>query len=323
MPKKKTPIKGPKSASKKAAPKNLSLKSKISKPEVRLKNPKKALVVSVIIFVIVVIAAWWQFIFADPSRVLSDMLAGNLRTPGVTKEVHQTGGPSQITQSTYLSFIDGPKTQSLTVLEQAMPGGPTNKVATENIGTPDEDFLRYRSIDVSSGGQPANTSEAVNVWASRSGGEGGQHASFLTEGIFGIVAFANFDKNQAGALLQTINESGLYKYASVEKKFEDGRLVYKYQMQLQPVALINYLAHYSALLGVDHHGQLDAKNYAGAQPVQVALTVDVLSRQLRSIEYTDSGRVENYSGYGLTRNIEVPTETISITELQRRLQLAQ
>jgi hypothetical protein len=330
MPKKKKATKAKKPASKKikASPaktaKNFSLASKINKPSAKSGVPKKVIVASVVIFILACLAAWWQFIFADPNRVLSDMLAGNLRTTGVIKEVRQSGGQSDITQNTYLSFIDGPKSQTVTTLKQASPAGTTNEVTTENIGTPSEDYIRYRTIDVSSGGQ-TDVSTAENIWASKSSQEKGadQQVNFLTEGLFGIVAFGNFDKNQAGTLRNSIDESGLYQYSSVDKKFESGRLVYTYQIEMTPANLINYLAGYSLLLGVDHKGQLDPKNYAGAQPVKVAVSVDVLSRQLRSIEYTDSGRVERYSGFGLKRAIEIPSETISITELQRRLQPAQ
>jgi hypothetical protein len=326
MPKKKTTAKK-RVASKKTAKKpakNLSLASKIKSPKVQLKNPRRLVVLSIIVFVLVGIAAWWQFIFADPSRVLSDMLVGSLRTPGVVKNVTQGSGPNSITQNTYLSFIDGPRSQSITTLNQQGASG-TNQVVTENIGTPDEDYIRYRTIDITGANGKTDASAAENVWASRakSGGQFPQQASFLNEGLLNAVAFGNFDGDQAGTLKQTIDELGIYSYSSVSRKFENGRLVYKYQVEFNPAALVDYLVEYSLLLGIDHKGQLDPANYKDAQPVQTVFTVDVLSRELVSIEYANTGRVEEYNGHGLKRPIEVPAETIAIAELQKRLQAAQ
>jgi hypothetical protein len=197
-----------------------------------------------------------------------------------------------------------------------------NRVVTENVGTLDEDYIRYRTIDVTSAGGPAGQSPAENIWASRSqdSGQLGQQASFLNEGLFSLVAFGNFDKVQADKLEDTINEADVYNYSAVQRGFEGGRLVYRYQVELQPKALIGYLAEYSQLVGVDHKGQLDTSNYADAQPVQATFSVDVLSRELKSIEYANTGRVEQFSGYGLKRAIDVPSGVISISGLQRLLQ---
>lgn len=325
MPKKKTTAKK-KAANKKTAKsssKNLSLGTKINKPKLQLKSPKKAITISAVVFILACIIAWWQFIFAEPSRVLSDMLAGNLRTPGVVKQVEQTAGQGQLDQNTYLSFVDGPVSQALTTLEQTDSSGAPSKIVTENIGTPGKDYIKYRMIDVQSDGQGAGNS-AENVWASRAEeGKSGQQANFLNQTLFGLVAFGNFDKDQAEALKATAEQAGIYNYSAVDKGFENGRLVYRYNMEIQPSNLISYLAKYSLLLGVDHNGQLNPQNYVNVQPVKAIFTVDVLSRELTSIEYTNTGRTELYNSFGLKRPIEIPTETISIDALQRRLQSSQ
>lgn len=319
MPKKKKTAKSRKTAGKK----NLSLAGKINSQPVRLKQPRRLLAVSVIFFVLACVAAWWQFVFADSNRVFSDMLAGNLRTPGVVKQVEQTAGQGQLDQNTYLSFVDGPVSQALTTLEQTDSSGAPSKIVTENIGTPGKDYIKYRMIDVQSDGQGAGNS-AENVWASRAEeGKSGQQANFLNQTLFGLVAFGNFDKDQAEALKATAEQAGIYNYSAVDKGFENGRLVYRYNMEIQPSNLISYLAKYSLLLGVDHNGQLNPQNYVNVQPVKAIFTVDVLSRELTSIEYTNTGRTELYNSFGLKRPIEIPTETISIDALQRRLQSSQ
>jgi hypothetical protein len=273
---------------------------------------------------VVCIAAWWQFIFADPNRVLSDMLDGNLRTSGVVKNIQQGDAQSSLDQSTYLSFTDGPKTQTVTTLEQTGASGEKSRVITENIGTPEIDYIKYRTIDVPQSSGQGDVSAAENVWASKShDDEGGQQTSFLNEGLFGIVVYGNFNQQQANSLKDLIDEREVYQYSSVSKTFESGRPVYKYQMELLPYSLIGYMSEYAGLLGVDDRGQLDPENYKDAPAVKATFTVDVLSRQLTSIEYEDTGRVEQYNSFGLKRAVESPSDTIPLEELQRRLQPGQ
>ena len=330
MPKKKTTAKRRKTTSKKSTAKTTSkpnkrffLASKINKSPIAIKNSKRIIAISVVLFIVVLFAAWWQFIFADPNKVLSDMLVNNLRTPGVVKNVQQGSGQNVIVQNTYLSFIDGPKSQTKTTLDQAASSGERNRVVTENIGTANTDYIRYRAIDISSGSGQTDTSVAENIWASRSADEGTQQTNFLNEGLFGVVPFGNFEKNQVNLLRDMIDKNEIYKYTSLDRKFENGRVIYKYEIEFLPSNLVEYLAEYAKLIGVDAKNQLNPESYVGAQPVMITIKVDLFSRELKSIEYSDTGRVEEYSSFGLKRMIEIPSETISITELQQRLQLSQ
>lgn len=127
------------------------------------------------------------------------------------------------------------------------------------------------------------------------------------------------DKESRDAILGLIESKNLYDYTSAERKFTDGRLVYDYNFSINPADLVEVLKQYMDVTGNGDSAQLDPAEYANAPPIQIKVTVDVLSRQVTSIQYPQ-GRIENYSGYGLYRPVEIPSETIPIEQLQQRVQ---
>lgn len=286
-----------------------------------LDHPVRLLVVATVIFVIALAASWWQFVYSTPEAVFNAAIENSLTTNGVIKKVSQSDQQNKVDQSTYLSFTNGAKSQSVTVLEQASPLGGSSRVVTENIGAADADYIRYRSIDVAMSGQPTDVSNIENIWAKRENGQkAANQSSFLDEGVFGIVPFANLSEPEAQVLAGFAQSQNVYNFTSHERKFENGRPVYVYQVQFLPEALVGYLAQYADKAGVGDKAQLNPSNYKDVPPVKVEFKIDVVSRQLISIEFKDTGRVELYQGHGLTREIEIPSDTIPITELQKRLQ---
>jgi hypothetical protein len=325
MPKKKTSPKGKKATAKKPAAKaskksnkSLPLSSNINKP-IKFKNPIRVLVISVVFLLVACLVAWWQFIFAEPGRVLSDMLVGNLRTSGVVRTVQQGADQNTIEQNTYLSFLDGPKLHS--TREQTTS---TNRTVIENISTTNDYYVRYKEIDIINSELNLDTAAVEGVWASQPGGGPiNQQTNIINQGLIGLVGFGNFNQADSDFLKDTIDEKEVYKYTSVNKKFEDGRLVYVYNVEILPAAWFGYMAEYVKLMGLDDQGQLESGGLDGAPAFTVELKVDVLSRQLLSIENKSTGVIEQYGGFGLKRQIEIPQGPISVSELQQRLQVSQ
>ncbi len=286
--------------------------------------------VSIIIFGVIlaaglIVAGWlaWSKIIIDPDRVLADTLNNSLRTPSVTREVVQDQGTSGVNQVSYITFRPPePNANTKTVIYQTTANNTTASVETETIGTNNSDYVRYTGIKEAGGTDgTGGLGDLIGTWAQRnSGGDSvaGAGLTFFNEGLFSIIPFGNLDKASRDTLLGLIKGKNLYSYTSAERKFENNRLVYAYNFNLNPADLVEVLRYYMQLSGNGDLNQLDPAEYESAPPIQIRVTVDVLSRQVSSIEYPQ-GRIENYSGYGLYRPVELPTQTIPIEELQQRV----
>lgn len=280
----------------------------------------------IVLVAILVLLGWltWSKIVVDPDRVLADTLNNSLRTPSVTRKVVQSQGASGVEQVSYISFRQpDPNANTKTVIYQATNNNTTASVETETIGTNDSDYVRYTNIKEAGGEDgTGGLGDLIGTWAQRKGTHDPAstgNLTFFNEGLFSIVPFGNLDKPSRGTLIDLINERNLYKYTSAERKFENNRLVYVYSFNINPKYLVEVLHSYMELSGNGDADQLDPDEYEHAPSIQILVTVDVLSRQITSIQYPQ-GRIENYSGYGLYRPLDIPTQTIPIEQLQQRVQ---
>lgn len=285
-----------------------------------------SILLGVILAAVLILAGWlaWSKIIIDPDRVLSDTLNNSLRTPSITREVVQDQGNSGVRQVSYISFRQpDPNANTKTTIYQATNSNTTASVETETIGTNTSDYVRYTDIKEAGGEDgTGGLGDLIGKWAQRNKEDNssvpGSNLTFFNEGLFSIIPFGNLDKASRETLLGFINDKNLYNYTSAEKKFEDGRLVYEYNFSINPADLVDILRRYMELTGNGDSSQLDPSEYASSPPIQIQITVDVLSRQVVSIKYPQ-GRIENYSGYGLYRPVDIPTETIPIEQLQQRI----
>ncbi len=291
----------------------------------------RLLILALLIVVIGIACAgvYWRRIYSDPQRTFQDMLSLNLETGSVTRHVAQASEEGTLDQTTTLSLGTQNTAHTLTTLTQ--PGQSSNdKVVTESIGTLEADYLRYREIttpQMSANGKPINFSNVLNVWAKgESSSLGGQSAAQLfNESVVGIVPFAKLNSETRKHLLNTIRDKDVYNtdYAKAVYKLEHGRPVYTYTVNVKPAAYIAMLKEFGHDLGLKQLDNVEPAAYAQRPAQQLEFKVDVLSRQLLSINYHGANRQETYSGYGLQKIVDIPSSTIPITELQNRLQQIQ
>jgi len=263
-------------------------------------------------------------VWTDPNRLLSDMLEKSIETPSVQRVITQESQQSTVNQTLYLSFSPNLVAQSSTKLEQAARVGEETAVTTETIGTRTQDFVRYSAISVPATQKNKDFSSVVGQWGKREkNDEKNIPATFLNEALFSVIPFGDLTKEQRTQLLAQIKDSKPYTYDKAEKKIQNHRPVMVYNMNIKTENLVRVLAKYVELTGSGDASQLDPTQYKNAPPLNVTFTIDILSRHLKQINFADSGRIEDYSAYGLRRMVEIPTQTITIDELQTRLQKLQ
>jgi hypothetical protein len=263
---------------------------------------------------------WYQNIFTNPERVLSDMLDKSLQTSSIQRQVNQSQGDNSLNQAVFVSFAPQLLTESKSELNEITTLGRTI-VKTENIGTENADFVRYTGIEVSGDRSGRDFSKVTGVWGKRESQPGsGQPASFLRDALFTAVPFGNLNNSQRHELKEEIKRVNLYQYKEAKKERVDGRPVITYQIDLDPQALVTVLAKYAEITGLGSSAELNPALYEGAQRVPLNITVDLLSRHVSAIEFRGSGRLEDYGAYNMFRSTESPKDTIDVDELQNRLQ---
>lgn len=267
---------------------------------------------------------WWFGVQTQPKRVFDDLLSQSLSTNGVTVQTAQSSQEGDIAYWLQYSLGSTNQARALTNINQ---NGA--QVVTEVLGTKDQDYTRYKSIETAQtdqNGQPVDTSNIENVWAKGS-------SSLLAQSALGLnlplgalpIPIGNVTPEKRSELLNFIKQSRVYKvdYDNVETKHQNGRLQYTYKVQVELILYADLLKRFGESVGLDTLAQLDPNTYSGAAPLDLKMTVDVRSRHLVAVDVAVS-ETQNYSytyiAYDIPLRNEIPDQTIPDTELQQRVQ---
>lgn len=270
---------------------------------------------------------WWRSVYSSPHHVFEGMLNNSLKVNGVTRKVTQSSNGQSVLQISQLNLNGKPIVHSQTTLTQ---GEPTTTVVTENIGTPNDDYVRYTSIKTSQtkpSGETLDFTSILNVWGKSDTGAAPTttDGDSYNEAVLGVVPFGKLSKAHRQELLKMMHDTNVYEvdYANVRRVTENGRPRYVYSVTVDAVAYVTLLKRFGELTGLNHLGDLDPNVYAGSGRLPFVLTVDVRSHELAKIEYADGQRVETLSGYNASHEVTIPTNAIGTDELQARLQALQ
>jgi len=271
------------------------------------------------------INAWYSAIYSDPRRVFNAMIENSLTTTAVTKQIRQGDDSQSLNQTTHLQVGDEHIVRGVTFLSQK--GLASAEVVTESIGTPTTDYVRYKSIETDQKGAEGNEldfSEVIGVWG-ESPGAGQTTGELYNETTLGVIPFGNVhNSEQRDRLMRVVSDRDVYKveYANVVKTSQNGRPVYEYTVKVLPEDYVTYLKAYASAVGLTHLQNVNPQQYANAEPIEFKVQVDVLTRRLAGITY-NNGRQEQYISYGGYVPVNKPAQTISVDELQDRIQSVQ
>lgn len=261
----------------------------------------------------------------SPRHVFLTMLDNNLATESITRHTVQRANGQVVDQYIQLQFGRTNASRSLVTVKQPEEGGES-VVKSETIGTPQNDFSRYVSIKTTqknSQGQPIDTSKVTGVWGKTDDSKDGERANtqYFQQGALGIVPFANLTSEQRQKLVNLMRDKKVYDvdFSKVKSVKEKGKSAFVYNVNISPKSYMIMIKQFTKYLGLSDMG-LDPSQYENSPPLKTEFTVDKLSRNLIKIHYTDSSQDETFSSYGLEQPISLPTKTISITELQKRVQ---
>jgi hypothetical protein len=200
-------------------------------------------------------------------------------------------------------------------------------VNTETIGTPQNDYVRYTTIDVTGkNAKKLDTSKVLNKWsktAALNTGSANAAVPFFAQVMLGfeggnLVPVANLPSASRAQLLQRLHRDVIFQtsFSNVKRQKVAGRAVYTYEVSVQPVAYAAFQKAFAQAIGMKTLDDVDPNAYQNQTAIKVELSVDARSHQLVSVNYPASKHVETYSSYGVPTEVALPGKTISSSQLQ-------
>jgi hypothetical protein len=270
--------------------------------------------------------AWWHNVRSNPERTLYAAIENSFRTRSLTRQVVQENGPQKLAQDIELGLSPQPVAHGYTTITQT--GSVDASVKTEVISTKSEEFVRYTEIQTNQKngkGKQLDFAELLNIWGKTSSGQTGQPGELYGESVLGVVPTANLKARDRQTLMKIVKDNDIYKFdqKTLQRKIENGRPVYVYDVTVVPSAYISLLKEFGGIVGLEQLKALDPKQYEGSEPLTFKLTVDVWSQRLTGIEFSGGARTERMSSFGINHDVDVPKDSIPVEELQSKLQKAQ
>lgn len=263
---------------------------------------------------------WWSLIITSKSRVFYSMLKGNLSNFGATKISKQMAPNGTTTQIAQAQFGGRNLVDITTDIDQDTVDGAV-EVTTQTLSTPTEDFVRYKQIDIpQTKDKQADLSPLIGKWGRTSSLEGGGAA--FSEATYGVILAGNLPKNDRDELFDMMKGKEVYKtdFSKTKKEKLDGRDVYVYEVEVNVQEYAKLLKKYDEVLGLNRMEQLAPEQYKDEQPIKITLTVDLLSRQLVRVKYIGGDQEESLKSQGIRGTTNLPTDAITRTELEGKLQ---
>jgi hypothetical protein len=196
------------------------------------------------------------------------------------------------------------------------------------VGTPTTDYTRYVSVTTDQKGKDGKDldfSHILGVWAQAPTG----NAQLFSQGLLGVglpiggvaVPIGNLSAPARAKMIKQIKSEVVYQinFKKVKTSHTRGRLMYIYDVAVQPVAYANLMQRFAQGMGLHDLDALDPGAFQGQRATQMRLTVDARAHHLVSAQVPSTGASQTYTSYDIPSTFGLPKNTITVTELQNRL----
>ena len=248
-----------------------------------------------------------------------------LRTQSFTRKSVQTENGQVFSQDVFATVTPKQIVSGTNEIRQDGAGG--FDVLTNVIGTPTADYVQYTSIktgQTGKDGKPLDYSKVLNSWGKNDAGKQTSGQAY-NQSALGVVPFGNLSRSQRRELVDLMQAKSTYKtdFGKTTRKLTNGRPTYTYDVTVNAEAYIGLLKKYATMVGLNQLAQTNPEDFRTTAPLEFKFTVDAWTRQISQIQYA-SGRTESYGSYGARKtHTPVPSKTLTMDELQQRVQAVQ
>ncbi len=277
-----------------------------------------------VVFLLLASGLWWCKLSIAPERVFWGMVEQSLSTSGVAMSSTIYQGEASLEQHMQYSLGAQSRAFSNTTLRQ---GGAV--VVTEVLGTLGADYTRYAHIQTdrtNAQGGPLDLSKVINVWAKADNPAG--TSPLLSQTVLGLssplgsmpVPLGDLNPSQRQKLLGQLRNEDVYKtsFKDAKKERKNGRLYCTYEVKIQAIPYVHLMKEFSKQVGLSDLKDIDPNNFQG-EALTVQLTVDARAKRLVEVYVPANDFRQKLSSYDVPVATEVPKDSISADELQKRL----
>jgi hypothetical protein len=292
-----------------------------------LRYPRRSATIAAAVLIFIVGVLWWNLIWMSPQHIFADMLANNLTTTSVTKQMTATGSGQAINQYVRLEMGSTNATDWVVTATQS-----NSSVISESIGTLNTGYIRYIKIATQSGtqGKADNFSSVLNVWGKADGKTDPSLGQLFSETLLDInnaplPPIGNVPAVISQGLVSYMLNQGVFSvnYKNAKSETINGHDVYIYTVSVHLGPYVRMMQSFAHALGITSLESVDPNQYTALAPVTLTISVDKMSHQLVQVDYPAAGFVQSYNDWGLLTPINLPNKTITTTELQTRIQSIQ
>ena len=269
---------------------------------------------------------WFNKVHSNANNVFWGMVDSSFSSYGRSSAVKQSDGAQNIEQEQTTRLQLGAQNVAVSESRLVQNSGTDNQVmvTTQSIGTPTENFTRYSEININqklADGSTPDFSKLENTWASEKILSPGNSAFVQAiYGSLGHVPVGNLSSKSRSEILNYIKKNKVYDVKSFNKETRDNRPVYAYEAEVDMAKYVTMLKMFDAAIGLNELKGVEPKQFENQEPIQVTMAVDILNRNLVEFSYKGAAQSEKLGSYGATRQVALPSETISSQELQQALQ---
>lgn len=288
--------------------------------EIVRNHPVRALVVGGAVLYAISALLWWNGVYLSPRRVFDDMLANNLSTRSVTKNITLEASGEQLTQTVQLQL--GATNAAFWLVTAKYDG---NSVTTESIGTPQADYVRYTKIETSNQEAAKQYRPVLNQWAksmaSTETAGGLLQQALLDINYAPVPPVGNVTADSRSQMLEFMREHSIFQpdYGTVRTVVVGDRQAFEYTVLVEQAPYVRLMQSFEKSFGFNTLSDVSATQYQGQPPDKIVMAVDKLSHQLVRVSYERTGYTETFSGYGISSPIQIPSRTITLDTLRQRL----
>jgi hypothetical protein len=279
-----------------------------------------------IFFGLVIVVAgitWFYKYYSNPQNVFWDMVENNLSTSSITKEITQKS--TNATSKEITRIILSPNHAAHDVKQiDASVSGSKSMIRIESIGTPTDTYQRYVLISqpAKAGKKKADFSKVYALWLKNGGNAQSGNSQLFNNAVFSGFLFGNLPPSQKSTALNYMRKAYKVDFNNIDKKSHNSRKTYVYTVSLAMQNYAKAARFYADALKLPNAKQISANNYHSTDKIEMSVTIDVLSRQLREVTYTTNSSTEKYSAYGITSDVSVPKKTVTYDTLQNAVNQA-
>lgn len=268
-------------------------------------------------------------LYLTPERRFWMAMNTNLSVPSVIRSTETGGTGNKSTEVTRYTF-GGQAAQAKVSSVGFKSATAESNVTTETITTPATQYVRYVNIfstEKKEDGSNYNFDAVKGIWAkdadpADAAAADEKRLAYL-QPLITLAPFGNLTPTARQSILAELKSSGAYDidYRGVTYQNTEQDKFMTYSVRVFTKKYVAILQKYFTAAGLGEFPPLDPSGYAENARVNAQFVLNRRTNTISAISF--NGQTEVYSNYGVTKQIALPADAISLEDLQGRLQNTQ